>query len=151
MISKQNPLRYRTATKLGLIPMEYGKFSSVLASYLKVNKGGKYKLENEHHSGACYLYLPKPIGNASCHPSLWIKPRSNTKIYTSILHGVGHSITDHLSIWIETGGLKTLPNSPMYTAYPLSTIKQSSSIDMTDTLMTAHLYIWITETSNPSY
>ena len=44
MISNQDPIRYRTATKLGLIPMEGGTRSSVLTSYFKVKKCGNCTL-----------------------------------------------------------------------------------------------------------
>ena len=52
MISNQEPLRYGTEMKLGLIPTEYGARSSVLTSSFKMNECAKCKLENEHHYGA---------------------------------------------------------------------------------------------------
>ena len=51
IISNQDPLRYGTAMNLGLIPREDGSRSYVLTISFKVNKHGKWKLENEHHSG----------------------------------------------------------------------------------------------------
>ena len=56
------------AIKLGLVPTEDGASSSLLTSYFKLNKCGKFKLENENHSGAPYLSSPDLMGNASCHP-----------------------------------------------------------------------------------
>ena len=89
MISNQDPLRYVTAMKLGLIPPEDGTSSSVLASSFKVNRCVKCKLDNEHHSVARYLSLPEPIGDASCHPSLCTKPSINPKISTIMYHWTG--------------------------------------------------------------
>ena len=52
MIYNQEPLRYGTAMKLVLIPMEDGTRSYVLTSSFNMNECGKYKLENKHHSVA---------------------------------------------------------------------------------------------------
>ena len=52
MISNQEPLGYRTAMELGLIPTEGGTSSYVLTSSFTVNECGRWKLESEHHSGA---------------------------------------------------------------------------------------------------
>ena len=61
MIFNQEPLRYGTVMKLVLVPMEGGTSSSVLTSSFRVNKCGGCKLKSEHHSGARYFSLPKPI------------------------------------------------------------------------------------------
>ena len=45
-ISNQEPLRYVTATKLGLIPTEDGERLSVLTSYFKVNECVKWKVQS---------------------------------------------------------------------------------------------------------
>ena len=102
VISKQEPLRYGTATKLGLIPTEDVSRSSVLTSSFKVNKFVKFKVENNHHYVAHYFSLPKLMGNASCHPLLCTNPMITPKISTLIYHWTGYSITHHLFVWIET-------------------------------------------------
>ena len=62
--------------------------------------------ESAHHYGAPYLYLPELMGNASCLPSLFAKPKSITKISITISHWTEQSITHHLATWIDTGGLR---------------------------------------------
>ena len=64
MIFNQELLRYRTVMKLVLIPMEGGTRSSILTSSFNANECGRCKLENNHRSGARYLSLPDPMGNA---------------------------------------------------------------------------------------
>ena len=86
MISNQDPLSYETTMKLGLIQTEDGSRSSVLTKSFKVNKNGKYKLENEHNSFACYLSLTEMMGNASCHPSLCTNPIITPNIFTITSH-----------------------------------------------------------------
>ena len=86
MISNQDPLRYGTAMQLVLITMEDGARSSVIISSFKMNECGKFKMENEHHSGARYLYLSKLMGNSSCNPSLCTKTRNAPKISNIIYH-----------------------------------------------------------------
>ena len=68
----QDPPRYGTVMKLGLIPMEGETRSSVLTCYFNVNRCGRFKLEREHHYGACYLSLAKPMVNAPSQPYLSI-------------------------------------------------------------------------------
>ena len=68
MISNQDPLRYGAEMKLGLIPTEGIRRSSLPTSYFKVNGRGKCKLENENHYVARYLSSPKLMENASCQP-----------------------------------------------------------------------------------
>ena len=68
MTFNQEPIRYGTVIKLVLIPTEGGTRSYVITISFKVNECGTCKLENKHHSGACYLYLTGTMGNASCHP-----------------------------------------------------------------------------------
>ena len=123
MILKQDTIRYETDMKLGLIPMEGGTRSSLPASYFKANECGRCKLGSKHHSGAHYLSLTKPVGNASCHASLCTNIIITPKIPTSAFHWNIQSITHDLGIWINMGGLGPLPSSPMNAAPPLSKIK----------------------------
>ena len=123
MISNQNPLKYVTAMKLDLISTEYGSMSAVLTSSFKVNECGRWKLESEHHYRARFMSLPEMMGNTSCHPSFFNKPMITPKIYNSTSLSYGNSTKQHLCIQIDTGGLKSRPNSTTYAAPTLSTIR----------------------------
>ena len=68
MRSNQEELRYGTVMKLGLIPIEDGASSYVLTSSFKVNESGKFKLENEHHSGARHLSSNRDDGQCFMPP-----------------------------------------------------------------------------------
>ena len=136
--------------KLGWTPMVNGASLCVLTSIFKGKECGRRKLEREHHSDAPYLCLPKLMGNASCLPSLFTKPRSTPKISITTSHWTGQSITHHLVSWIETGGLRLWSNSPTYVAPPLSTIRYSSLMDMIVTLTTAPQHKRKAKTSSPS-
>ena len=59
----QDPLRYVTVMKLGLIPMEGVTRSYVLKIYFKLHGRGRCKIDNNHHYGARYLSLPNLMGN----------------------------------------------------------------------------------------
>ena len=59
----------------------------------------------KHYYVARYLSLPELMGSAFFRPSLCTNPSSTPKIYTSIYHWNGYSITHHLGIWINTGVL----------------------------------------------
>ena len=89
IIPDQEKLRYVTTMNLGLIPTEDGKRSCVLTSSFKVDKCGKWKLENEQHSGARYQSLSELMVNDSCHPSLCTNPRSTPNISTRMFHWNG--------------------------------------------------------------
>ena len=121
-----------------MIPIEGGTRSYVLTSYFKMNKFGRCKLKSDHNSGAHYLSLQEPMGNASSHPSLCTNTRITHKLYTSTSHWTGQSIIYNMGIWIGTGGLKPWHNSPTYVAPPLSTIRSFYSMYMTAKLMAAH-------------
>ena len=138
MIPNQEPRRYGTAMKFGLIPTEGGTKSSVITSSFKVNECGRWNLEREHHSGARYLSLPELMGNDSCHRFLCTKPISTNKISTPISHWTGHSTTHHMVIWIEKYSLKPWPNFPIYVAPPLSTIRYFSPMGMAVTATKSH-------------
>ena len=125
----QEPLRYVTVMKSGLILMEGRTSSSALTSSFKVKKCEGCKLENEHHSSARYFSLHQSTVNTLCHPHFFTNPRSTLKISITTSHWTGKYITHHLATWIETGGLMPWPNSPTYAVPPLSTIRYSSSMD----------------------
>ena len=118
-----------TVIKLGWTTTVNGAIVCVLTSTFKGKECGRCKLESAHHSGSPYLYLPDMMGNDSFLPSLFTKPRSTPKISITTSHWTGRSITHHLDIWIETGGLRPWTNSPTYVAPPLSTIRYSSLMD----------------------
>ena len=101
------------------------------------------KLDSDHHYGARYLSLPKPMGNASRNPSFYTKPRSSPNISTSTIHWNEDSTTHHLVIWIDKCGLKPWPNYPTYATPPMS------SIDTSATSMNTKLCIWSAKTTNP--
>ena len=127
--SNQEPLKCGTVMKLGWTSMVNGARLCVLTSTFKGKECGRCKLKRAHHSGAPYLYLPELMGNASCLPSLFTKPRSTPKISITTSHSTGQSITHHLAKWIEMGGLSPWPNYPTYAVPPLSTIRYSSSME----------------------
>ena len=54
--------------------------------FFQGEKCGRLKPESKQHSGARYLYLPDPMGNTSCHPSLFNNTRNNPNISTSKSH-----------------------------------------------------------------
>ena len=138
MIPNQEPRRYGTAMKFGLIPTEGGTKSSVITSSFKVNKCERCSLDIEHHSGARYLSLPELMGDDSCHSFLCSKPISTTKISTSRSHWTRQSTTHHMVIWIDKDGLNPWPNFPMYVAPPLSAIRYFSSMGMSVTATKPH-------------
>ena len=121
--SNQEPLKFGAVMKLGSTPTVNGARLCVLTSCFKGKECRRCKLESVHHSGAPYLYLPELMGNASCLPSLFTKPKSTPKISITTSHWTEQSITHHLATWIEMDGLRPWPNSPTYAVPPLSTIK----------------------------
>ena len=151
MISNQETLRYGTAMKLGFIPTEGGKNSSEFTGYFMVKECGMWKLDSKHHYGARYLYLSELMADALWHPSLCTKLISTWQISTSTYHWNIQSITHHLGIWIDTGGLNPRPNYPTYMLPPLSKTRHFYSMYMTVNSTTAHWYKWSTKTSNHLY
>ena len=130
----------RIPTQSSLVNSELLFFINIqytITSTFKGKECGRCKLESAHHYGAPYLYLPKLMGNASCLPSLFTKPRSTPKISITASHWTGQSITHHLATWIETGGLRSWPNSPIYAVPLLSKSRYSSSMDTIVISMTA--------------
>ena len=127
--SNHEPLKCGTVMKLGSTPTVNGARLCVLTSNFKGKECGRCKMESAHHSGAPYLSLPELMGNTSCLPSLFTKPRITSKIFITTPHWTGQSITHHLATWIDTGGLRPWPNSPTYALPPLSTIRYYSSMD----------------------
>ena len=97
MISNKETLRYGTAMKLVLIPMEDKTKSSIITSYFNVNKRGKQKLDNEHHSGARYFYLTEMMGNASC--DLYFLPRKGVLPISPLQYPTVMDIPPH-TIWV---------------------------------------------------
>ena len=110
-------------------PMVNGARLCVLTSTFKGKECGRCKLESAHHYSAHYLSLPELMGNASCLPSLFTKPRITSKISITTPNWTGQSITHHLATWIDPGGLRPWSNSPTYVLPPLSTIRYYSFMD----------------------
>ena len=89
--SNQEPLTCGTVMKLGWTPTVNGARLCVLTSTFKGKECERFKLDRAHHSVAPYFSLPELMGNASCLPLLFTKPRSNPKISITTSHWTGHT------------------------------------------------------------